>query len=66
MKPLYPHITVQLTGKNGNAFHILGSVKQGLQKGNVPRGKIEQFMEEATQGNYDNLLAICMKWVEVA
>ncbi len=33
MVPTYPHITVELTGHDGNAFAILGRVLQALRQG---------------------------------
>ena len=61
----YPNITVHLTGVDGNAFAILGSVKKALRRADVPNEEINAFMAEATAGDYDNLLATCMKWVDV-
>jgi hypothetical protein len=65
LKVRYPNITVELTGQDGNAFFILGTVKRALRKGNVPQAEIDQFFHEATQGDYDDLLQTCMKWVNV-
>lgn len=60
----YPDVTVQLTGRDGNAFGILGAVARALrQSGHA--GQVQQFMAEATAGDYDKLLRVCMKWVDV-
>ena len=61
----YPNIKVQLTGGNGNAFAILGAVHQALRRAKVPAEELTKFREEATSGDYDNLLATCMRWVDV-
>lgn len=61
----YPNIKVKLVGNNGNAFAILGTVKQALRKGKVPQDKIDEFLKEAMSGDYDNLLIVCMNWVDV-
>jgi len=62
----YPDITVKLVGSDGNAFAILGKVSGAMRRaGNVPKEEIDAFMEEATSGDYDHLLATCMKWVDV-
>jgi hypothetical protein len=61
----HPEIKVKLTGINGNAFLILGTVKYALRNANIPREEIEQFNKEATSGDYDHLLQTCMNWVEV-
>ena len=57
-------IPVKLVGTDGNAFAILGRVKQAL----VAAGHTElaeQFMKDATTGDYDNLLRVCTEYVEV-
>lgn len=61
----YPHVTVQLTGIDGNAFSIMGAVKQGLRKGNVPAEEIKAVMDEMMSGDYDHLLVTAMQMVEV-
>lgn len=61
----YPEVVVQLTGKDGNAFLILGLVRRALSKAKVPQSEIDAFMAEATAGDYNNLLSTCMSWVEV-
>ena len=61
----YPNVKVKLVGTNGNAFAILGKVKQELRRAKVPDVEVKKFMEEAMSGDYDNLLATCMNWVNV-
>jgi hypothetical protein len=65
MNVKYPEITVELVGGNGNAFAILGAVNKALRKGGVSKEERDAFMKEAMSGDYDNLLATAMKWVEV-
>lgn len=60
----YPNIKVRLTGKDGNAFFILGRVKEAMKKGKVPNDEVTAFLEEAMSGDYNHLLATCMKWVK--
>lgn len=63
--PKYPDITVQLTGKDGNAFNILGICLRAMRQAGLSREERDAFYAEATSGNYDHLLATCMKWLEV-
>jgi hypothetical protein len=65
LKVKYPEVVVQLTGEDGNAFFILGSIRRALRKANVPQAEIDVFIHEATRGDYDDLLQTCMKWVTV-
>ena len=65
MDPKYPEIEVQLTGRDGNAFSILGAVERGLHRGGVSKKEQAAFYTEATSGDYDHLLQTAMRWVAV-
>ena len=59
------NIKVKLTGKDGNAFMILGLVSGALKKaGKADLAK--EFVDEATKGDYDHLLQTAMEYVEVS
>lgn len=62
----YPDIEVQLTGVNGNAYAILGKVRTALKEAGVPIEVRREFSVEAMSGDYDNLLVVCTRWVEVS
>ena len=58
------NVTVKLIGRDGNAFAILGAVKKAL----VRAGHQElanDFIKEATSGDYNHLLATAMEYVNV-
>jgi hypothetical protein len=57
---------VQLTGQDGNAFFILGRCQGAARKAGVPSDQIKAFMDEASAGDYDHLLATCMRWFDCA
>lgn len=63
--PKYPDITVQLTGKDGNAFYILGICLRAMRRAGLNQAERDAFQAEAISGNYDHLLAICIEWFEV-
>lgn len=65
MNPKYPNIHVQLSGKDGNAFYIVGKVQIALKKARVPPEEVNLFLTEATGHDYDHLLQTCMRWVSV-
>ena len=65
MEPLYPDIQVDLVGEDGNAFAIIGRVRQALRREGVAEKEVEAFAEEAMAGDYDNVLRTVMSWVEV-
>lgn len=58
------NIKVKLIGEDGNAFFILGKVREALIK-NGRKDLVEEFMKEAQSGNHDHLLATVMEYVEV-
>lgn len=59
----YPHVHVQLIGEDGNAFSILGRVTRAMKRAGVERFKTDEFIAEATSGDYDHLLRTVMSWV---
>ena len=61
----YPHITVELTGQDGNPFFIIGRVGQALRRGGVSEVDIVSFREEAQSGDYDHVLQTVMRTVVV-
>ena len=63
--PKYPDITVELIGQDSNAFNILGICRRAMRKAHLTQSEIDAFMQEATSGSYDDLLATCMSWFNV-
>lgn len=61
----FPDITVQLAGKDGNAFAIIGAVSGALRRAGHGE-EAKQFFDEATSGDYDNVLRTACAWVTVA
>lgn len=60
----YPDVTVRLIGYDGNAMSIMGTVSAALRRAGH-RDAITDFMNEAMSGDYDNVLATVMAWVNV-
>ena len=61
----YPDITVQLVGKDGNAFNILGICRRAMKRAHLPESEIEAFTAEATSSDYNHLLITCTEWFNV-
>jgi len=57
-------ISVKLIGEDGNAFYILGKVKKALTREGY-KELAEQYYREATEGDYNHLLATTMEYVNV-
>jgi len=56
---------VKLIGMDSNAFLILGIVKKALKKAGADQKYIEQYITEATSGDYDNVLTVTMEYVDI-
>ena len=59
-------IEVQLSGHDGNAFAVMGSVMSALKKAGATPEELKQYQEESMSGDYDNLLRVASQWVNVA
>jgi transposase len=57
-------VTVKLVGEDGNAFAILGRVSVALKKAGH-KDIAEEYLKEATKGDYNDLLATTMRYVNV-
>ena len=64
MEPKY-EIDVQLTGRDGNAFNLMGLVRKAPKEEKVPQNEIDDFLKECQESDYDHLLITCMKWVRI-
>lgn len=61
-----PQFLIKLIGTDGNAFTLLGRVRQALRKGGYDKKFIQEFTDEATSGGYKHLLATIEKYVDTA
>ena len=61
----YPHIDVQLSGEDGNAYSIIGRVKKAIEREEGHEAACA-FREQAMAvASYDDLLALAMHTVNV-
>jgi hypothetical protein len=61
----YPDVQVQLTGRSGNAFAIIGAVAGALRR-EVSAEAAAEFSNAAMGcGSYDELLQLAMSTVDV-
>ncbi len=65
MEPKYPQVKVKLSGKDGNAFNLMGLCLKAAKKAKVEKTETDEFLKEAMSGDYDHLLQTCMKWFDV-
>ena len=56
---------VKLIDTDGNAFAIMGRVKNALVKAGADKEYVMKYQDEAMAGDYDNLLCVTMDYVHV-
>lgn len=57
-------VVVKLVGEDGNAFSILGRVRNAMRKAQWTSQEIEEYTKKAQSGDYNNLLRVTMEYVE--
>ena len=62
-EPRHPEISVKLSGSDGNAFAIIGSVAKALRRAGHPEDA-KAFAAEAMEGDYNGVLVAAMNWVD--
>jgi hypothetical protein len=63
--PKFPDVEVQLSGRDGNAFAIIGNVNRALRQAGHG-DQVDAFTAEAMDGDYNDLLRTAMRWVDVS
>lgn len=53
-----------LVGVNGNAYAVMGYTAKAMRKEGFRADEIESMQKEAKSGDYDNLLQICIGYVD--
>ena len=57
--------TFKLIGQDGNAFAVMGRIKQALKSAGADKEYIDKYISKATSGDYNHLLAVSMEYVDV-
>lgn len=65
-KPERVRPKLRLTGRDGNAFFILGRARDAANRAGWKESEWLVFEKEATSGDYDKVLQTCMKWFDVS
>lgn len=55
----------ELVGTDGNVFSIIGKVSQTLRAAKLPEQAKEFTSKALSSASYDEVLRLCMKYVEV-
>lgn len=57
--------TVTLSGRDGNAFAILGACSKAARKAGWPKEQSDAVLKDMTSGDYDHLLMVAMREFDV-
>jgi len=63
--PNYPDVVVQLTGRDGNVFSIIGRIAQALREHGHPAAATQFANAAGSCGSYDEVLRLAMRTVTV-
>ena len=53
-----------LVGVDGNAFAIIGYTQKAMRKAGYTKEEINQLYNEATSGDYSNLICVCDEYLD--
>ena len=53
-----------LIGVNGNAFSVMGYVRQAMKETGFTKNEIEAYTKDATSGDYDHLLVVSIDMID--
>ncbi len=58
--------TIDLPSKNANAFEVLARCQTAAEKAGAEQARIQDFLEDAVQGDYEHLLRVVKTHFEVS
>lgn len=59
------NVTVKLSGNDGNAFAIMGLVRNALKKAGATKEQLDQYTMDSMSGDYQNLLRVASRYVNI-
>ena len=62
---MQPKYKVAAKPVDGNSLSVIGAVTKALRNAGASSEEISQYQEEATNGDYNHLLQVSMKWVDL-
>lgn len=60
-----PLFNATATPRDGNAYSIMGAVQKAMKTAGATKEELAAYWEEATAGDYDNLLSVSMNYVDL-
>jgi hypothetical protein len=63
--PKYPLVTVHMIGAYGGFHPTVTAVQAAMRQAGIPLQELSTFYEEVADGDEDNLLRTCQRWVSI-
>jgi hypothetical protein len=63
--PKYPRVKVHVTGPCGGFYSTVAAFQAAMRRAGVPLRELSDFYADAAEGEEDNLLRTCLRWVDV-
>lgn len=64
-RPMHPQVRLAMTGESQHALFIMGRAVAAMRSAGLPEGERLTFLNEATAGNYDELLSTVRRWFTI-
>jgi hypothetical protein len=64
-RPKYPGAVVKLLGHGDNAHVVIGRVTRVMTAYGVPKAERDAYREDALSGDWEHLIAVTCRWVQV-
>jgi len=53
-----------LEGVNGNAYAVMGYVRQAMRKEGISKSEIDKYLEDAQSSDYSHLLCVSFDMID--
>lgn len=63
--PKFPSAKLRVTKTSGDAELLLRKAIRSLRRNKATAGDVEQFVLEATKGDYIDFIRVCKQWMTV-
>jgi hypothetical protein len=63
--PKYPLVKVAMMSASGGFHPTVAAVQTAMRQAGIPLHELSAFYEDAADGDEDNLLRTCQRWVDV-
>ena len=58
-------VKVQVTGPYGGFYSTVAAVQAAMRRAGVPLQELSNFYVDAAEGEEENLVRTCLRWVDV-